>query len=117
MREYSKAVKRLIREYAARAYEAELGQALRALEQEFAHWHSGQISAGELSDRVYTFSRGPARELWNRYNAGLDDIQVAYAIVTGLLPRDELPAALLDALQPIIAFHERDWALPEQDGE
>ena len=70
MREYSKAVKRLIREYAARAYEAELGQALRALEQEFAHWHSGQISAGELSDRVYAFSRGPARELWNRYNAG-----------------------------------------------
>jgi hypothetical protein len=34
MREYPKQVKRLIREYAARAYEAELGQALRELESE-----------------------------------------------------------------------------------
>ena len=37
-------------------YEAELGKAL-----------------GELSDRIHAFSRGPARELWQRYNAGLDD--------------------------------------------
>lgn len=113
MREYSKPVRRLLREYAARAYEAELGQALGELEQQFAVWRSGQLSAGELSDRVYAFTRGPARELWQRYNARLDDMQVAYAIVTGLLPRAELPAELLDALQPIIAFYEREGAAPE----
>lgn len=36
MREYTKRIKRLIREYAARAYEAELGQALGELEQQFS---------------------------------------------------------------------------------
>ena len=117
MREYSKRVKRLLREFAAQAYEIELGLALGELEQQFAIWRSGQISAGELSDRVYAFTRGPARELWGRYNARLDDMQVAYAVVIGLLPRDELPAELLEALQPMITFYEREQAEPDQDAE
>jgi hypothetical protein len=116
MREHSKRVKRLIREYASRAYEAELSRALGALEQQFAAWRSGQICAGELSDRVYAFTRGPARELHQRYNTNLDAMQVAHAIVTGLLPRDTIPAELLEALQPIIAFYEHEQAEPEQDG-
>lgn len=41
MREYPKRVKRLLREYAAKAYEAELGRALGELEQQFAVWRSG----------------------------------------------------------------------------
>ncbi len=53
MREYLKQIKRLIREYAARAYEAELGRALGELEAQFAAWRSGQISAAELSDRIH----------------------------------------------------------------
>lgn len=117
MPEYPKRVKRLIREYAARAYETELGQALGELERQFAVWRAGQLSAGELSDHIHAFSRGPARELWQRYNAGLDDMQVAHAIVTRLLPRDELPSELLEALQPIIAFYERDGAAPSGDTE
>lgn len=48
-------VRRLIREHAARAYEAELGQALGELEQQFAAWHNGHISAFELSDRIHAF--------------------------------------------------------------
>ena len=116
MREYSKRVKRLIREYASRAYEAELSRALGELEQQFAAWRSGQIGAGELSDRVHAFTRGPARELHQRYNTNLDDMQVAHAIATGLLPRDELPAELLDALQAIIGFYEREQAAPGQGG-
>jgi hypothetical protein len=117
MRAYPKRIKRLIREYAARAYEAELGKALGDLEEQFAIWRGGQISAGELSDRVYAFSRGPARELWQRYNAGLDDMQVTYAIVTGILSRDHLPAELLEALQPVIAFYEQEGAAPVQRTE
>jgi hypothetical protein len=92
MREYPKQIKRLIREYAARAYEAELGQALGELEAEFTRWRSGELSAGELSDRIHTFHQGPARELWSRYNARIDDTLVAHAIVTGLLPREIIPA-------------------------
>ena|SRR5215213_6544645 len=116
MREYSKRLQRLIREYASRAYEAELSRALGELEQQFAAWRSGQISAGELSDCVHAFTRGPARELHQRYNANLNDMQVAHAIVTGLLPRDDLPAELLEALQPVIAFYGREQAAPGQGG-
>ena len=110
MREYSKRVKRLLREFAAQAYEIELGQALGELEQQFALWRGGQISASELSDRVYAFTRGPVRELCGHYNANLDDMQVAYTIVTGLQTCETIPAELLDALEPIIAFYERERA-------
>jgi len=116
MREYSKRVKRLIREYASWAYEVELSRALGELEQQFAAWRSGQISAGELSGRIHAFTRGPARELHQRYSANLDDMQVAHAIMTGLLPRDELPAELLEALQPIIDFYEHEHTAREQGG-
>ena len=116
MREYSKRVKRMIREYASRAYEAELSRALGKLEQRFAAWRSGQISASELSDRVHAFTRGQVRELHRRYNANLDDVQVAHAIATSLLPRDTIPAELLEALQPIIGFYEREQAAPGQGG-
>lgn len=117
MREYPKPIKRLIREYAARAYEAELGQALGELEAQFTRWRSGEISAGELSDRIHTFHQGPARELWSRYNARIDETLVAHAIVTGLLPRERIPAELLEALQPILGFYEREQAASAQDAE
>jgi len=108
MREYPKPIKRLIREYAARAYEAELGQALGELEAPFSRWRSGEIRAGELSDHIHAFHQGPARDLWNRYNARIDDTLVGHAIVTGLLPRETIPGELLEALQPILAFYERE---------
>lgn len=40
-------------------------------------------------------------------------MQVAYAITTGLLRRDEVPAELLSHLQNLIAFYEREAAAPE----
>jgi len=87
MHRYSKAEKRLIRDYAARAYDAELAQALGELEWQFGAWRSGQISADELSTRISDFTRGPLRELRQRYSANLDDMQVAHAIATGAAAR------------------------------
>ncbi len=71
MREYRKPIKRLIREYAVWASEAEPGQALGELEAPFTARRNGQISASELSDRIHTVHQGPARELWgmHRYAA------------------------------------------------
>ncbi len=108
MREYPKPIKRLIREYATRAYELELGRALGELEQQFVAWRSGQISAFELSEHIHTFHQGPARQLWSRYNARINDTLVAHAIVTGLLPREIIPAELLEALQPILAVYSTE---------
>ena len=117
MHQYPKHIKRLIREYAGQAYEIELGQALGELEQQFSHWRSGQISAGELSDRIHAFHQGPSRELWGRYNARIDDMLVAQAIVTGLLPRETIPAELLEAIQPSMNFFARQQARAEQEAE
>ena len=117
MHQYPKHVKRLIREYAAQAYEIELGQALGELEQQFALWRAGQISVGELNDRIHAFHQGPSRELWSRYNARIDDMLVAQAIVTGLLPRETIPAELLEALQPSMNFYARRQAAPEEEAE
>lgn len=117
MHQYPKHIKRMIREYAAQAYEIELSRALGELEQQFALWRTGLISAGELNDRIHAFHQGPARELWSRYNARIDDMLVAQAIVTGLLPRETIPAELLEALQPSMNFYARQLAAPEQDAE
>ena len=117
MHQYPKHIKRLIREYAAQAYELELGQALGELEQQFARWRSGQISAGELSDLIHAFHQGPARELWGRYNARIYDMLVAQAIVTGLLPRETIPAELLEALQPSMNYYARQKAWPDEEVE
>jgi hypothetical protein len=37
--------------------------------------------------------------------------------VTGLLPRETVPVELLSALEPIIAFYEREQAEPDRDVE
>lgn len=87
MRQYPKPIKRLIREYAAQSYEAELGQALGELEAQFTRWRSAAINAFDLNDAIHDFHQGAARELWNRYNARIDDMLVARAIVLGLLHR------------------------------
>lgn len=116
MHQYPKHIKRMIREYAGQAYEIELGQALGQLEQQFALWRGGQIGAGELSDRIHAFHQGPSASCGGRYNAGIDDTLVAHAIVTGLLPRETIPAEL-EALQPSMDFYERQQAAPEQEAE
>ena len=62
MQQYPKHIKRLIREYVSRAYEAELGRELEKLEQHFATWRNGEIGAEDLKDLIHEFHQGPARE-------------------------------------------------------
>jgi hypothetical protein len=105
MRELSGRVKRLLREYATEAYERELYRELTKLDASFAEWRSGAISSGELSHRVHQYERGPSRALWSKYNHGEATVNVAYAIVTGILREDEVQAELLEAISgPIAVF-------------
>jgi hypothetical protein len=106
MVEYRKKIKRLLREFRVEAYERELHRELEKLDRSFAEWRSGKIGSGELSDRIHEFETGPSRELFQKYNYGEDDLNVAYAIVTGLLSRDTIPAELLEALGQHIGFYE-----------
>jgi len=64
------------------------------------------ISSGELSHRVHQYEKGPLRELYKKYNYGEDAINVAYAIVTGLLEYDQMPPELMSALEKEIGFYQ-----------
>ena len=106
MREYSKKIKKLIREFAAEAHERELHRELTALDRRFSEWRAGRLGSGELSVEIHQYETGPSRELFKRYNGALPDMMVAYAIVVGILQREEIPAELLEALAGMIEYYD-----------
>ena len=98
MREYPKPTKKRLRELMGTAYERELQRELGTLEQSFAAWRAGSLSSAELSERVHQYDTGPARDLWQHYQATPPDLVVAYAVVVGLLRPEEVPPDVLAAL-------------------
>ena len=119
MNDYPKRIKRLLREFAAEAYEKELSRALARLDKSFAEWRDGKISGGELSDRIHQYETGASRELFNKYNEGENDFNVAYAIVTGILDREYAPAELIAAIDKHLRFYQSlkedgKLAMPEE---
>jgi hypothetical protein len=109
---YSKRIKRLLREYSMEAHERELHRELTRLDASFAQWREGSIGSGEMDHHIHTYKTGPARELWKRYNRGEAEVNVAYAIVTGILDEDEMPSDLLEAIARPLAFYQ---GLKERD--
>lgn len=107
MQEYSKKIKKLIREYAAEAHERELHRELAKLDLRFTEWRDGKLGSGALSDEIHQYENGPSRELFKRYNGGLPDMMVAYAITAGILKHEEIPAELLEALAHALEYFER----------
>ena len=106
MRTTSKKVKRGLKEYAIEAYEIELRRELGKLEESFIEWREGRISSGELSYRIHQYEKGPSRELYKKYNYGEDNMNVAYAVVTGLLNREQIPEEIMKAIEDEIRFYE-----------
>ena len=104
---YTKAVKRLIREWKAEAHERELHRELTKLDQEFARWRAGEIGSGELAIIVEACTKGPIHELFSIYNSSFQDNNVAYAVAAGILQRDELPAELVDAIAHKLTHFEK----------
>ena len=105
MRNYSKRIKRLLREWMTEAYERELHRELTKLDQSFVEWRDGIISSGELSHRIHQYETGSSRELFKHYNRVPRDMTVAYAIVVGILDQDEVPAELFEAISGTISFY------------
>jgi hypothetical protein len=106
MKSYSKGIKRLLREYSLEAHERELHRELAKLDTDFAEWRQGIICSGEMDDRIHKYKSGPARELWKRYNYVDADMNVAYALVVGILDEDEVPANLIEAIARPLAFYQ-----------
>jgi hypothetical protein len=113
VKSYSKQIKRLLREYSMEAHERELHRELTRLDASFAQWREGSIGSGDLDHHIHRYKTGPARELWKRYNRGQAEVNVAYAIVTGILDGDEMPSDLLEAIARPLAFYQD---LQERDG-
>jgi hypothetical protein len=104
--DYPKKIKRLLKEFAAEAYEKELSRELTRLDDSFTEWRDGKINSGELSHRIHQYETGASRELFNRYNQGGDDFNVAYAIATGILDRKDVPEELIQAIDKHLSFYQ-----------
>jgi len=74
MRQYSKRIKRLIRDFMTEAYERELRRELVKLDQSMTEWREGKISNGEMSHRIHQYETGPSRELYKQYNDAAADM-------------------------------------------
>jgi len=96
---FTKSERRLLREAAGYAWEAELGVELMKLLQEFHSWREGRLNVFELSDRIHRFHDGAARELYGRYTS---DQAVPWitvrAVALGLVSEDRLGASLTTKL-------------------
>jgi hypothetical protein len=108
MPETSKRIKRFVREYAAIAHDRELGQALRDLDVQFGRWRNGEISAAELNDVIHQFHDGASREVWRRYATNRPEAALGFAVATGILRKEELPAELLQHLAGFIDFYQAE---------
>jgi hypothetical protein len=105
MVETSKRVKRLIREYAATAHDAELSRALLPLADAFKQWERGALDSFTLQDLIHEFHQGAARDLYLRYASRRLEPALAHAIVVGALDRSAVPAEVLDHLAGLLEFY------------
>jgi len=110
MADAPKRIKRLLREYAGAAHEEELRRALLPVSEAFGRWARRELGNGELSEIIHRFHQGPARELWVRYNTSHLEMAVAFAITTGVLGRETIPAELLEHLAGALRFYEEEQA-------
>jgi hypothetical protein len=106
MQDPPKAVKRLVREWAAIAHDRELGRVLLELRTQFDRWERGEIAAADLNDFIHQFHQGASREIWKRYATNHLEPAIGSAVAAGILRRDELPAELLRHVAGLIEFYE-----------
>jgi hypothetical protein len=96
----------ILRELAGRAWEAELHHELMKLSAEFERWKAGELHSFDLNQEIHRFHNGASRELYNRYTTrGVENAQVAYAVVKGLIPAAEVPPEIMEHLAPELSFY------------
>ena len=105
-----KALKRLVREWAAIAHDRELGGALLELRAQFERWQRGEIAAADLNYLIHQFHQGASREIWKRYATNRLEPAIGSAVAAGILRREELPEELLRHIAGLIEFYEADDA-------
>ena len=104
MQDFSKSEKKRLRELAALAYKRDVSNSLSKLAAKFDEWKSGAVTALQLNEALHEYDRGESRDLWSRYDSNQFDIQVASAIVRGLLTDAEVGKEILTLLLTQIQF-------------
>ena len=108
MQDPPKAVKRLVREWAAIAHDRELGRALLELRAQFDRWQRDEIAAADLNDLIHQSHQGASREIWKRYATNHLEPAIGFAVAAGILLREEVPEELLRHVAGLIEFYEAD---------
>ncbi len=108
MKRYSRRIKRQLRELASLAYENELSRELARLANKFDEWRQGRLSAGDLSYLIHQYDIGPSRELFKHYNNGLPHMQLACAIVHGILNEEDIPEEIWPYIRDALEFCRSD---------
>lgn len=106
MAEYSAPMKRLIREWAARAHEAEMRLALAPLAEACKRWEQGSLDSFELNNLIHKFHQEDSRDLYLRYATNDQAPALARAIATGAINRATVPTELLKELRRLLQYFE-----------
>ncbi len=120
MPDYSKPVKRKLRDLVGQAYENELSAEMAKLAQSFGEWQAGTITVWTLDERIHRYHNGAARKLWSYYNDGglALEVTVASALQRGFLKREAIAADVwpyVDRVMKLLGLAaEADTQEPEQ---
>ena len=95
---YSKLIRKKLRELLGFAHERELSSALEALDSHFTQWRRQEIDCFELNDRIHSFHQKTSRELWKTYSSMEDDFLVCRAVKLGFLSGEEIPEKVAEAI-------------------
>jgi hypothetical protein len=116
MREdFTKAQWRRIRELAGTAHDRELSRELAGLEDDFARWRRGEVSAHGLNDRIHTFHNGASRRLYSVYTGSYLQVAVASAIARRVITEEEAGKEIVTLLESSIELVRQDIASGETE--
>lgn len=90
----TKTQKRRLKDLASIAHERELTAALEELEASFSEWREGGIDPFELDQRIHSFKKGPARNIWITYSGVDAAVAVARGLGQGFLEESEVDELL-----------------------
>lgn len=102
--DFTKAERKLLRDLAAKTYEAEARYILEELDAEFKRWRAGELLASEMLDAVNEFHRERSRGLAGSYRSLNDRLIVQRGLGVGLLAESDVPPELRAKLNPWIGL-------------
>ncbi|MEJ2348580.1 MAG: hypothetical protein P8Y03_02210 [Anaerolineales bacterium] len=105
MQKLPKKIRRQITDLEGIAYERELENELHKLAAHFDAWKAKRIDPWELTELIHKFHNGPARELYKQYTDGYHEMNIAYAIKTGILKENEIPDEVWPHLEGPLDFY------------